>query len=331
MMAATDAVQAAKAVETVAVEFASHDGFSRIRGTVWLPRGAGDLTGFRPRAIVQLVHGMSEHIARYDAFARFLAAQGFVVCGHDHIGHGKSVASADDLGHLPARGGKEALIADVHELRQIAHARYGSDTPYLLFGHSMGSFIAYAYLARHADGLVGAVLCGTGRMPTITSRAGNLPARALCALRGERYVSKLLDSMGAGAYSKRIPNARTAFDWLSCDPSVVDAYIADDLCGRPFTAGGYATLTDLTYEIATAACAHRIPRNLPILLIAGSDDPVGDCGAGVERARDLLVDAGASDVTMTLYPGMRHEILNEPDRERVFEDVLAWMEGAIGR
>ena len=321
-------VDACSNVETEALSFESADGRSRIHGMLWMP-GLVAASRTRPRGIVQLVHGMSEHIGRYDDFARFLASRGFVVCGHDHIGHGRSAAAADDLGHIPLAAGKEALVADVQELRRIVSVRFADDVPFVLFGHSMGSFIAYCYLARHAEGLAAAVLCGTGRLPAALSRAGNRLARAICAVKGERFVSKILHGMGAGAYSKQIDDPRTEFDWLSVDPAVVDAYIDDPLCGALFTAGGYAALTDLTHEIATPACAAAIPDDLPILFIGGEDDPVGDCGRGVARARDLLVEGGAQQVTMRLYPGMRHEILNEPDRARVYRDVLEWIEAAI--
>lgn len=301
----------------------SSDGETMLQARAWDP----DASAFpSPRAVVQIVHGMSEHMGRYDAFARFLARRGFAVVGHDQIGHGKSAPSAQRLGKLPAKGGKELLLDDIHAVRERASALYPEGAPYVLFGHSMGSFEAYAYLARHAEGVAGAVLSGTGRVPTALSRLGNALSRALAALRGEDAVSPLIHSIGAGAYAKRIEDARTPFDWLCTDPAVVDVYIADELCGATFSVGGYATLTDLTYEIATPACAARIPRDLPILLVSGALDPVGDNGAGVERARGLLVGAGARRVTMKLYPGMRHEILNEPDGDRVREDVLAWME-----
>ena len=319
-------IDAACQVAVKEFSFKSAEDSSRVHAALWLPGLVAANPSARPRGVVQLVHGMSEHIGRYDEFARFLAMRGYVVCGHDHIGHGRTAAPAD-LGHIPLAAGKEALIADVHALREIVEEYLDAPgVPYVLFGHSMGSFIAYCYLARHGARLAGAVLCGTGRLPTALSRAGNLLARAICAVKGERFVSNALHAMGAGAYSKQIDHPRTEFDWLSTDPAVVDAYINDPLCGAKFTAGGYAALTDLTHEIATLACARRIPCDLPVLLIGGAQDPVGDCGAGVRRAQSLLEGAGARNVTCVLYEGMRHEILNEPDRGQVYGDVFAWIE-----
>ena len=314
-------------VSRTLVGFKSHDGKTQIKGIVWAPertRAGGLATS--PAAVVQIVHGMSEHIGRYDDFARFLAARGFVVCAHDHVGHSKSVAGPDDWGCLPVDGGKEVLIEDVHELRKTVAARYSRQTPYFLFGHSMGSFITRAYLARYAEGLSGAVLCGTGNQSRALSKAGNLLARRIAASKGADARSDRLHALGAGAFSKQIEGARTPFDWLSTDPAVVDAYIDDELCGAMFSAGGYATLTDLTGEVASPSCAAKVPSDLPVLFIAGAQDPVGACGKGVEAAAGLLRRAGVRDVGVKLYEGMRHEILNEPGHVEVYEDVLAWME-----
>lgn len=303
------------------VGFKSADGVSQIRGCVWLPEGGASA----PRGIVQLVHGMAEHIGRYDHFARFLASKGFVVCGHDHIGHGKS-AAAEDWGCLPPKDGKDILIADVHELRSVIQARHPRSTPYFMFGHSMGSFVVRAYVARHGEGLAGAVICGTGNQPLIVSKAGNALANLLCKTRGVRAKSKLLYRASNGSYRNAVKNARTENDWLSTDPTIADAYEADEMCGFQFTVGGYAALTSLTAEVVRPSCALSMPKNLPLLYIAGSDDPVGENGKGVIAASDLAVSVGMADVQMKIYEGMRHEILNEVGKEEVYADVLTWIE-----
>lgn len=319
------------------IEYPSRDGATRIHARLWMPEGAMPLPGedgasgacLQPRGIVQVVHGMAEHIGRYDEFARFLVSRGFAVCGEDHIGHGLSAASSEDLGHMALPGGKDILIGDVHELRRLVAARFPPQTPYLLFGHSMGSFIVRAYLARHAAGLAAAVLCGTGQQPRALSAAGNLLARLLARLRGSRYRSAFIDGLGAGAYGKRIEGARTPFDWLSVDPAVVDAFLADERCGAMFTVGGYAALTDLTGEVASPSCASKVPHDLPLLFVAGAQDPVGDEGRGVRAAAELMRKAGVRRVDEIIYEGMRHEILNEPGRMQVFQDVARWMEARI--
>ncbi len=327
-MASADRSVAREGAERIVreeAEYPSSDGKTQIRALVWqLPEV--EPGAVPPRGIFQIVHGMAEHIARYDEFACYLARRGFVVCGEDHVGHGRSVAAADDLGHIPLKGGKDILIADVHELRCLVGARYAPQTPYFLFGHSMGSFIVRAYLARHAVGLAGAVICGTGQQPRALSAAGNALARLIARVKGERHRSALIDRMGAGAFGKRIEDARTPFDWLSVDPAVVDAFLDDPLCGAMFTVGGYAALTDLTGEVASPSCAARVPRDLPLLFIAGAEDPVGDGGRSVRAAASLMRRAGASCVEEIIYEGMRHEIVNEPGRAQVFADVARWLD-----
>ena len=299
------------------VTFDSADGKSTIHARFWLPDGRP------PRAVVQIVHGMSEHIRRYDEFARFLVARGYAVCGDDHIGHGASTAP-EKRGCIPARGGNDALVADEHTLRGIAAKKFPG-VPYVLFGHSMGSFITRCYLGRHGQGVAAAVICGTGTVPVATSRAGNALARAVAAVRGEDHRSKLIDSLGAGAYSKAVPGP-TGYEWLSHNADNVQAYLADEECGFMFSVGGYSALTALTAEACSKACAASVPHDLPLLYIGGDGDPVGDMGRGVRAAAQLAREAGSTDVTCTIYPRMRHEILNEDGREEVFADVADWIE-----
>lgn len=326
---------------TVPLDFTSHDGRTRINAKVWTSTAYGAGVGDRafsvgsagvdsnavekPKGVIQVVHGMSEYIDRYDDFARFLVERGYVVCAEDHIGHGRSAADATEFGHMPAHGGKDILIRDVHTLRRMVSELYPG-VPYIMYGHSMGSFIARVYIARHGEGLAACVLSGTGNVPANLSKAGRSLARFLASVRGERYRSKLIDGMGAGGYGKQIKNARTQLDWLSTDDAVVDKYIADELCGFMFTVGGYATLLDLTAEVVTPACASKVPKELPVLFVAGEGDPVGDFGKGVEAAAALLRDAGVKDVACRLYAGMRHEIHNEKDFKRVYNDIASWID-----
>lgn len=309
------------AVTLEETSFLSADGRSTIRASVWLPAGAD--TG-RPRGVVQVVHGMAEHVGRYDEFARFLAGRGYLVCGDDHIGHGRS-AEPGLRGHVPLSAGADALVEDERRLHELVSGRVPADVPYFLFGHSMGSFIARVYLSRHAEGLSGAVICGTGSVPAGLSRAGNALSRAIAALRGERHRSSLVDGMGAGAYARSV-RGPTGFEWLSRDEGNVERYLADEACGFMFTVGGYAALTSLTAESCSRAAARRVPRDLPLLFVSGAEDPVGDFGRGVRRAACLYLDAGGSDVSVRIYDGMRHEILNEGGRGRVFRDVATWLE-----
>lgn len=304
--------------------FPSADGISQVRAKSWEPAGS-DCGAVR--GVIQVVHGMSEHIDRYQSFAANMVQMGYAVVGHDHIGHGKTAAQEADLGHIPLSAGKEAMIADIHKLREYVGGHYGAQAPYILFGHSMGSFLVRTYLARHPHAVNAAVICGTGQQPAALSAGGNMLARLLCAVKGERFRSSFLDNMGAGSYAKGIPNARTKFDWLATDPAVVDAYFADPLAGFMFTVAGYAALTSLTAEMVKPSCAQAVPKDLPLLFIAGEEDPVGDCGRGVRAAAQQYRNAGCACVEEILYSGMRHEILNEPIRQQVCQDVCDWLSG----
>lgn len=317
-------------VEKSSIGFKSYDQSSQIKGMLWQPVPKMGPGAPRVRAIVQIVHGMSEHGGRYEEFARFLVDAGFAVCVHDHIGHGRSASSPIDLGHMPLDRGKDVLVEDVHEMRKTVSARFSRKTPYFILGHSMGSYVTRAYLSRHAAGLSGAVICGTGNEPVAKSKMGHALARRIAAKRGEHTRSKLLHNLADGSFSKSVKHARTPLDWLSTDPAVVDAYLADELCGQMFTAGAYATLTSLTAETATLDSALAIPSDLPVLFIAGALDPVGDKGRGVKSAAALFERAGIADVEVKLYQGMRHEILNEPGRRQVYDDVLAWITRHMG-
>ena len=316
---------------TVPFAYPSADGKSQINAKLWTNAafGSPDEPGQeKPKGIIQIVHGMAEYIDRYDEMACWYVARGFIVCAEDHIGHGRTAQGAEEYGHMPAKGGKDILIADVERLRAQVSKCY-PDVPYIMYGHSMGSFIVRAYLARYGQGLAAAVLSGTGNVPAGMSKMGRGLARFLASTRGETYRSSLIDGMGAGGYGKQIENARTPLDWLSTDDTVVDAYIADPLCGFMFTVGGYATLLDLTAEVVTPECAAKVPKSLPCLFVAGDGDPVGDFGKGVKAAAQLLRDAGVEKVDCKIYEGMRHEIHNEFGREQVFDDIASWLEALL--
>jgi alpha-beta hydrolase superfamily lysophospholipase len=301
--------------------FSSHDNASTIHALIWEPES----TAAVPRGIIQIIHGASEHCTRYRHFASFLTNAGFIVCADDHIGHGKSAGSEENLGHLPVKGGLDALIDDEHQLRQTVAARYPQETPYIMLGHSMGSFMLRAYIARYGAGLAAAILSGTGHQAAGLSAFGNFASRLIARFRGPTHHSNFLHNLGMGAFSQAIPDARTPLDWLSIDPAVVDAYIADEHCGMMFTAGGYATLTELTGDSVSPQNAARVPKELPLLFISGGKDPVGENGAAVIKAAQLYRDAGVNRVDLKIYEDLRHEILNEPTRETIYQDIIDWL------
>ena len=308
--------------------FPSFDGSSNIRALLWEPDGLeGD--GINARGLLQILHGMAEHIERYRGFAEFCTEHGFIVFGHDDIGHGKSVANEDQWGHMP-KNGKEILVGDAHSLRQLMQERFSTaepegSLPLVMFGHSMGSFVLRLYLAQYGEGVTAAIICGTGQLSPLLSAGGSLLARLLSAIKGEEYRSPLLHNLSVGAYSKQIGNARTPLDWLSTDEAIVDEYISAPDCGFMFDASATVALTDITGSMVKRETVAAVPASLPLLFIAGIGDPVGEKGAGVKRAEQLFRSTGHTDVTLILYEGMRHEVLNERDKECVYSDIMNWL------
>lgn len=303
--------------------FDSADGSSVIAGKLWLPADVDALN--QPRGIVQLVHGMAEHIMRYDDFACYLVQAGYVVCGHDHIGHGDS-APEGGLGIMPPEGGVDVLVEDVDRVRRIVAASFPPDTSWFLFGHSMGSLVVRNYLAVHGEGLSGALVCGTASPALALSMAGTMLAHAVGNIRGPEFKSELLHALADGAFGRAIKDARTPYDWISHDPAVVDAFAADERAGFVFSAGAYATLTDAAFRAGLPATYAHTPKGLPVLVTAGSEDPVGANGEAPGTTAAHFCEAGLRDVTLRVYEGMRHEILNEVGSEKVYRDLLGWIE-----
>lgn len=279
-----------------------------------------------PRGVVQLCHGMCEHIGRYDEFARFLNDNGFAVVGNNHLGHGASLIDGR-FGYFGDDGAYNNVVEDLELLRKKAAAMYPG-LPYFIFGHSMGSFITRIYIARYGRYLDGAVICGTSG-PNPLSGAGQLLAKATIALKGPTYVSHFLERVASTDNLKKIPNARTSSDWLSRDDAKVDEFINDKLCGFTFTCSAYLELARMLENVSEDAWFHSVPKELPMLIISGDADPVGKWGEGVKVVYEKLREAGVSDIALKLYPGARHELLNETNRAEVFDDVLKFFQAHV--
>lgn len=297
--------------------FLSSDGMTAVSAYRVAPRG-------KARAMVQISHGMCEYFLRYEGFSHYLAEQGILVFGHDHLGHGNTAPDADSLGFTKTGGGAECLVEDVH-LLSLSMKKENPDLPLILFGHSMGSFVARAVIERYGEDYAGAILCGTGG-PDTPAAAGKLLASLLMKLFGERHRSPLLKSISFAGYNKRYEQPCNRNAWLTRDESVIEAYNADPYCQYVFTLRAYHDLFSLVAQVNRCEWAERVPRKLPLLLISGEEDPVGSWGKGVRMVGDLLRKAGHADLTQTLYSEMRHEILNELGKERVWEDVYQWIE-----
>ncbi len=300
--------------------FDSRDGKSRIHAVRYRPEDAGQI-----RCILQVVHGMAEYVERYEEFAAYLVERGFVVTGDDHLGHGKSVGEGGKQGYFCERDPATVLVRDVHRLKKLTEELYPG-VPYVLMGHSMGSFITRNYLCRYGTGISGAVIMGTGMQPKAVLDMARLVAGIQRLFCGSGHVSRLLDRLAFGGYGRGITDRRTAFDWLSRDRERVDRYIADPMCGFTFTVNGFGALFELVLRLYSPENLAAVPRELPVFMVSGDADPVGDYGKGVRRAYDSLVAAGLTDIRLKLYPGGRHELLNETNRSQVMQDICRWVE-----
>ncbi|MBE6939242.1 MAG: alpha/beta hydrolase [Ruminococcaceae bacterium] len=297
--------------------FLSADGSTQLHGVIWAPEEP-------PVAVLQVAHGVAEYIDRYEPFARYLNDRGILVAGHDHIGHGKSLGEGSVSAYLGAEHGWDHALEDIRTLRNRLQEDY-PDVPHFLMGHSMGSFLVRCYLARYPGGLRGAILMGTGWQPEGMLQGGRALAHLTVKLRGAAYVSPLLNQLAFGGYNKPFAPNRTSYDWIAADPAAVDRYLEDPLCGMDVTSGLFRDMLDGIFWGRHSAAVARVEKGLPLLVLSGGDDPVGDMGKGVERTTQCYRQAG-HEVRQILYPGLRHEILQETaHRDTVCEDIYQWM------
>jgi len=284
----------------------------------WRPTGT-------PRALLFIAHGMAEHAARYDAFASFLAQHGILVEAHDHRGHGKTARTPDELGFFAESDGWQRVVDDVKE--RLAQAREnGPRLKIILFGHSMGSFVGQQILYESPGLIDAAILSGSNGKPLRLASVGRLMARLERLRLGRHGRSKLLTDLSFGPFNKRFAPNRTAFDWLSRDAAEVDAYVSDPLCGFLCTSQFWIDLLDALPPLAKEKNRDRVPEALPLLIFSGDEDPVG---VNLSELVKGYRGNGMTHVAVRLYPGGRHEMLNETNRKEVQDDVMAWLEAFL--
>lgn len=302
------------------LSFLSSDGITTIHAVVWKPEG-------EPKAVIQLIHGMVEYIERYEDFAEFLTTKGFVVFGHDHLGHGQSVRSIEDWGYISDIAPARSLVRDIHKLRKLAEKMY-PELPYYMLGHSMGSYLLRRYLSHKGGGLKGAIIVGTGSEPDVVVRSGLMLVRSKAQAKGWHYRSTMIRNMTyGGAYKKfDTEGLDPESSWICSDPKIMESYNNDARCQFMFTLNGYEALLSTVLFVNQKQNIDQIPKDLPIFIISGENDPVGNLGKGVKKVYQQLVKAGVADTECKLYPGMRHEILNEIDKEKVYDDIIDWIE-----
>lgn len=272
------------------------------------------------RGVFQLVHGMAEHGERYEGFAEYLCERGFAVYIHEHVGHGGSAANKQGLGLFMDAKQAAVMVEDARKMSEIAKSE-NEGKKLILFGHSMGSFVVRLYAAKYSNEIDGLVICGSGAKNKLAPIARVL-IKTMKLFKGKDYKSKLIDKLSFGKFNDRYDNAKTAFDWLSRDERVVNEYIASDYCGFLFSLDGMLMLLDVNVNSNRPETFKAVRPSLPILIVSGDMDPVGEYGEGVRQVYKSYLDAGIQNCAMKLYPGARHEILNETNKQEVYADIF---------
>ncbi len=302
--------------------YKSRDRQTMIHAIKWIPDG-------RPIAILQIIHGMQEFIDRYDEYARFLAEKGILVMGNDHLGHGGSVSANGTLGFFCKDDPATVLVRDAHRLKKMVQEE-NPGVPIFILGHSFGSFVAREYIARYGTGIQGAIIQGTAYMPSGTVNSLAKVVAVEQVLMGTKTRSTMINNMAFKGYLKKIPNPRTKFDWLSHNEESIDKYIANPLDNFVFTLNGFATMAELIKRVQDEGKMEDIPKNLPILITAGKEDPVGNYGEGPEKLYNIYKNQlGIQSVELKLYDGMRHELQQEIGREQIFNEQYEWLKKVI--
>lgn len=291
-------------------------GAGKIHCCKWAPEG-------QPKAVLQIVHGIAEFIERYDDFANYLTRLGFVVVAEDHMGHGQSINGTGIQGYF--HGGWMSAVDDTYHLLKQTMEEY-PDMPYILFGHSMGSFMARTILCKYPEsGIAAAVICGTAWQPAFALPVLVKLINAMNKKSGETAPNKTLNDLVFGSYNNKVEHKRTTHDWLTRDDKIVDAYIAHPLCGFVPSGGLLRDMMQGIHYIEQSENLAKMRKDLPVFFIAGGDDPVGSYGKGIHQSVDAFRKAGMTDVSVRIYPLCRHEILNEINREEVYEDITQWI------
>lgn len=292
-----------------------------IKGREWKDESRKEYKG-----IVQIVHGMQEHIGRYEDFATFLAKQGYIVVAHDQLGHGKTAKQKNEYGFFAPKNGWKYLVDDVHLLYKQEKEKY-PEIPYFIFGHSMGSLIVRTYLIRYQDKLEGAILSGTSGQKSLL-RTGILLTKLLKVFKGQKYKSELMEYLVTGSFNRKFKPNETNVDWISRDKDTIQFYLKDEDNGKKFTLQAYEDLLKGTLFLSKQKNINKT-QDIPIVLFSGDKDPVGENAKGVIRAYHMLEKANLQDVTIRLFKDGRHEMLHEINKEEVYRFILNWIEKRI--
>lgn len=303
-------------MKTKEFSFKSATGVCRIHGCEFLPEG-------EVRAVVIIHHGMAEHINRYADYVKHLTDMGYAVFMHDMANHGKSNQKTELLGYFGENDGYKNLVKDLKTVYDLAKKEF-PDKKIIMFGHSMGSFIVRCFDCAYPGASDASVYMGTGGSNPVAGM-GKAISNLIASIKGSTYKSKMLDKITFGSFNKKT-DKKTSFDWLTRDSAIVQKYIDDDYCGFLFTVKGMNDLVNLNVWANSAECYNTVKKDLPILLVAGADDPVGAYSKGINEVADKMKASGHTNVTVKLFPGCRHEVLNETNRQEVYEGIDAFLD-----
>lgn len=282
----------------------------------------------QPKACIQIAHGMAEHIERYDEFAMNLAQEGYAVYGNDHRGHGKTAGTLENVGYFADQDGFNLVVQDMKQLTDIIREAFPG-IPVFLFGHSMGSLLSRNYITKHADSLKGLILSGVmGDLGEMSEPVINM-IKGEAQEKGPKAPSAIMADLTGKSRNEAFEPARTDFDWLTRDEKQVDKYIADPFCGSDFSCGYWIDFLTGLQETSEQEKAGKLPQNLPVFFLSGDKDPIGNNGQAVKDVCQTYKNAGVKDVTIKLYPEGRHEMINEPNKSEVFQDIFQWVAGRL--
>ena len=307
-------------VEKQYTKILSRDGIHKLNVVIWKPQRSNKV-----KAVLQISHGMIEFIERYDDFATYLVQNGYAVVGHDHLGHGSTVKSQDEWGYFAKENASQTVVEDVYRVTCKIKETF-PNAKHILLGHSMGSFIARRYLMTYGNDLDAAIIMGTGSQPKITVMGGKLIIKIWKLIYGDKHRSKFIEKAMFGTYNKRFSDNSMGKEWLTKDEEIRKWYCKEPGCSFLFTLNGYQLILETLGFIQKQSNIDRIPKKLPIHIVAGKDDPVGNYGKGVEHVYNVYKKTGIKNLSIRLYENDRHEILNETDREIIYKDILDWLD-----
>lgn len=298
--------------------YPSSDGKTSIHAVKWIPEG-------EVKMILQVAHGVTEYILRYEKLANYLTEKGILVVGNDHLGHGKSIIPNSPPMYFGPVGSWNNVVKDIEKCRLIIADEY-KEIPYYLLGFSLGSFAVRTYLIDYPNTVDGAILIGTGQTPPFAIKLAKFVANKEAKKHGEEYGTPTIRSLTFGTYNKKFSPNRTEYDWLCSNNDSIDEYIKDPLRGGEMSSGLFREMLDGMAYTAKKEYIEKMNKDMPILLLSGNMDPVGDCGKGVMKTNEMLKKAGIQDVTLKIYPNLRHDILNEKCQNDIYGDIYNWLD-----